>query len=65
MKTLDQQIDELAARVDRNILDRRSPESWHAEKNDIWVEMRRLARKIRSETGRRPPSTTWRSSNGR
>lgn len=64
MKTLDEEIDDLAERVNRNGLERIDPERWHAEKNDIWIALKRLAGKVR-QCERRLPSTTWRSSNGR
>jgi hypothetical protein len=65
LNTFDAQLLELADRVNRNVLDHRSPESWHVEKNAIWVELKRLAGQIGRESGRRAPSTTWRTPNGR
>jgi hypothetical protein len=58
-KTLADQLDALASRV--NLIDSRrgDPERFHAEKDDIAVSLRRLARAQRGDTGRKH-STTWR-----
>jgi hypothetical protein len=53
-------VDQLADRVNRLREGRRDPEAFHVERNDIAVELRRLARRLRGPR-RRPQTTTWRA----
>ncbi len=59
-KSLADQLDELASRVNLIGERRGDPERYHAEKSDIAVTLRRLARAQRGDD-RRDPTTVWRS----
>ena len=52
--------DSLATRVNLNGLSRVSPERFHAEKSEIAADLRRFAKRLRGDTGRGEPTTTWR-----
>lgn len=60
VQTLADEIDQLASRVNTNSLSRVNPETFHAERSDIALCLRRIARKLRGDT-RREPSTVWRA----
>jgi hypothetical protein len=62
--TLDEALDRLASRVNHLGNLGGDPERFHAEKSDIAVALRRLARAQRGET-RRGPSTVWRAGDDR
>lgn len=52
--------DELATRVNLMGQSRVDPERFHAEKSDIALKLRQLARRLRGEV-RAEPMTVWRS----
>lgn len=52
-------VDQLASRVNLLGQTRIDPERFHAEKSDIALQLRRLARRLRGDT-RGEPTTTWR-----
>lgn len=59
-RSLAEDLDDLASRVNRNSLGRtRDHEVFLAEKDDIALTLRRLARQARGET-RKAPTTVWR-----
>jgi hypothetical protein len=65
VRSLADQIDDLASRVNLLGQKRTDPETFHAEKDDIAVSLRRLARAQRGPGERRTPSTSWRPDPGR
>jgi hypothetical protein len=52
-------VDQLTDRLNRLGPRNADPEHFHAERNAIAVELRRLARRLRGAEGR-APTTTWR-----
>jgi hypothetical protein len=59
-RTPAQIADDLADRINRLCQLRISPETFHAEKSDIALQLRRLSRQLRGEVRVRP-STTWKA----
>lgn len=54
-------VDQLATRViDLGKNQRIDPEAFHVEKNEIAVQLRRLAKRMRGEPERPQPTTIWR-----
>jgi hypothetical protein len=64
-RSLADQIDDLASRVNLLGQNRVDPEKFHAEKDDIAVALRRLARAERGPGERRQPTTSWKPEPGR
>ncbi len=52
-------LDELATRLNRVGLSRIDPERFHEERNEIVVEMRRMAKRLRGDH-RKDSTTVWR-----
>lgn len=64
--SLSEELDALANRVNLNSFSRVDPEGFQAEKSDIAVTLRRLAKRVRGSSGEaREPTTVWRAPNGR
>jgi hypothetical protein len=53
-------IDRLASRINHLGMSRVDPQRFHVERNEIVVELRRLAKRLRSDR-RGEPTTVWRS----